>query len=153
MNQKQLVAIAPNELSKIWPTIREEVATIETPDDLIPEDVYLACKTNSAVLFFLMFEEKRVGWMVVRQIGFDLHIWQLKADYGYDVMRVFRDELMEVARNAGCVKLTYGSTREAWNKVSKQHGFKIRMVVYETSVDAAKQPDHAELNQDPQVAH
>lgn len=135
MEDKKLVAIQPNDLALVWPEIRAEVSTIEAPDGLIPEDVYMACKTNNAVLFMLVIDGKRVGWMVVRQFGSDLHIWQLRADNGYEVMKTFRPQLMEIARNANCTKLTYGSTREAWNKVSKQHGFKIRMVVYECPVD------------------
>lgn len=143
---KTLVAISPNDLSHIWPEIRAEVATIETPDGLIPEDVFMACKSNNAVLFMLNVGQKRVGWMVVRNFGTDLHIWQLRADNGYEVMTSFRPQLMEIARNAGCTKITYGSTREAWNKVSKQHGFKIRMVVYECPVDSLISPDEQAAN-------
>ena len=143
---KTLAAISPNDLSHIWPEIRAEVATIETPDGLIPEDVFMACKSNNAVLFMLNVGQKRVGWMVVRNFGTDLHIWQLRADNGYEVMTSFRPQLMEIARNAGCTKITYGSTREAWNKVSKQHGFKIRMVVYECPVDPLISPDEQAAN-------
>lgn len=146
---KRLIAIQPNDLSLVWPEIRAEVATIETPDGLIPEDVFMACKSNNAVLFMLQVGEKRVGWMVVRNFGTDLHIWQLRADNGYEVMTSFRPQLMEIARNAGCTKITYGSTREAWNKVSKQHGFKIRMVVYECPVDPIPSPE----SQSDQVTH
>lgn len=134
--QKSLLAIAPNDLPKYWPEIREEVATIETPDGLIPEDVYSACRQGQATLFFLQIDGKRIGWMVVRGIGTDLHIWQVKAQIGYDVLRVFRPELMQLARNANATKLTYGSTRQGWNKIAAQHGFKVRMVVYESLIDA-----------------
>lgn len=134
---KQLIAIAPDNVSSVWHEIRDEVATIETPDGLIPEDVYFACKTNAAVLFFLMNEGKRVGWMVCRHIQPDLHIWQLKADAGYDVMTTFREELMSLARQAGAKKLTFGSTRKAWAKAAPEHGFKMRMIIYEATVDAS----------------
>lgn len=136
---KRLIAIQPNDLSLVWPEIRAEVATIETPDGLIPEDVFMACKSNNAVLFMLQVGEKRVGWMVVRNFGTDLHIWQLRADNGYEVMTSFRSQLMEIARNAGCTKITYGSTRKAWATVAPQHGFKMRMIVWEAPVDKAEE--------------
>lgn len=138
---KHFVAVAPAELSTVWPQIRDEVSTIETPDGFIPEDVFTACKTNNSTLFFLMEGEKRVGWMVARLQLPDLHIWQLKADAEYDVMTTFRSQLMELARNAGATAITYGSTRKAWAKVAVQHGFKIRMIVYASPVD----PDPAKI--------
>jgi len=135
--QKQLMAIAPDDLPQYWPEIREEVATIETPDGLIPEDVYGACRQSNATLFFLLVDGTRIGFMVVRGFGTDMHIWQLYAKIGYDVLRMFRPELMELARMANAKKITYGSTRQGWNKVAAQHGFKVRMVIYEAPVDAA----------------
>lgn len=133
--QKQILAISPADLVRFWPEIREEVARIEAPDGFIPEDVYAMCKTNQATLFFLMIDEKRVGWMVCRLMLPDLHIWQVHADNGYDVLHVFRDDLMNLARQAGASMLTYGSTRKAWAKVAGDHGFKMRMIVYEAQLD------------------
>jgi hypothetical protein len=145
MEQKHLMAVAPDMLSVVWPQIREEVATIEAPDGFLPEDVYAMCKSNGATLFLLMVGEKRVGWMVCRLQVPDLHIWQLKADAGYDVMTTFRDQLMDLARHANATKVTYGSTRKAWAKVAPDHGFKMRMIVYETGVDPA--PKSVDSNQ------
>lgn len=141
--QKQIIAVQPAQLSEIWPQIREEVAAIECPDDFIPEDVFFHCKSNQATLFLLIVDGKRIGWMVLRQMGTCLHIWQLHAENGYDVMSQFRDELMEVARRAGCVKLTYGSSRKAWQKVAPSHGFKMQIVVWECPVDAPKAANDA----------
>jgi hypothetical protein len=146
MEQKHLIAVAPAMLATAWPQIREEVATIEAPDGFLPEDVYAMCKTGGATLFFLMVGEKRVGWMVCRLQQPDLHIWQLKADNGYDVMTTFRDQLMDLARQAQATTVTYGSTRKAWAKVAQDHGFKMRMIVYETPVDAPKPPMSEESN-------
>ena len=135
--QKNLLVVDPIELSKVWPLIRDEVATIETPDGFIPEDVYNVCKQGGGTLFLLMIDGKRVGWTVVRLMLPDLHIWQLKADNGYDVMETFRPELMELARGARATKLTFGSTKQAWAKVAPKHKFRLRMVVYECDVEAA----------------
>lgn len=140
MSQKHFIAVAPAELVTVWPEIREQVATIQAPDGFLPEDVYLACKTGNATLFFLMDGEHRVGWVVARLMPPDLHIWQLKADAGYDVMTTYRAELMQLARQANATTLTFGSTLKAWAKVAPSHGFKMRMIVYECKVDPAPLP-------------
>ena len=137
---KHLLAVSPAELTTVWPQIRDEAATIEAPDGFLPEDVYMACKTNNSTLFFLMDGEKRVGWMVARLQLPDLHIWQLKADAGYDVMTSYRSQLMELARNAQASTITFGSTLKAWAKVAPSHGFKLRMIVYACPVDAPPPP-------------
>ena len=138
--QKTLMAIAPADMPRYWPEIREEVASIEAPDGFIPEDVYSMCRQGQAYLFFMMVDGVRAGWIVVRTLGSDLHIWQVKAKIGYDVLRVFRDELMQLARNANAGKITYGSTRQAWNKIAAAHGFKVRVVIYESPIDPAPAP-------------
>lgn len=137
--QKTLQAISPAELPKVWPEIRAEVASIEAPDGFIPEDAYAMCRQNAAALFFLLVDGERAGWMIVRQAGADMHIWMVKAKIGYEVLSLFREELMQLARGANCTQVTYGSTRAAWNKVAAKHGFKVRMVVYECPVDAIQQ--------------
>lgn len=133
--EKKLIAIAPIDLPRFWPEIRDEVATIDIPDGMISEDAYAMCRQNAATLFYLMLDDKRVGWMICRLALPDLHIWMLKAENDYDVMREFRPELMEIARGAKAKTLTYGSMRQAWAKVAPKHGFKMRMVVYECPVD------------------
>lgn len=137
---KHVIAVAPNQLNSIWPDIRDQVLTLETPDEMIAEDVFLHCKTGQASLFLLLVDDKRVGWMVLRQIGNAIHIWQLYADNGYDVLHQFRDELMGIARGVqGATKITYGSSRAAWQKVAPKHGFKMQIIVYECPIDAPKQ--------------
>lgn len=136
----KLLAVSPADITAIWPSVRADVASVEAPDGFIPEDAYAMCKSNAATLFLLEVDGKRVGFMIARLMLPDLHIWMLKADNGYDVMTSFRPELMELARNANANKLTYGSTRKAWAKVAPDHGFKMRMIVYEAPVDPAPEP-------------
>lgn len=150
--QKRFEAIQPGKLSEVWPLIREEVASIETPDNLIPEDVYFACKANSATLFLLHVDNVRIGWLVLRLIEPDLHIWQLHAEPGFDVMRLFRDELMDVARRANARMLTYGSMRKAWQKIASEHGFTPRMTVYECPIDSIGVDISGERNNSPVAA-
>jgi hypothetical protein len=122
-----IIAVAPADLATVWPSIRDELETVEKPDGFISEDVYAMCKTGNAALFILNADEKRVGWMVLRLMQPDLHIWMVRADNGYDVMTTFRPQLMDMARGANAQKLTFGSTRKAWAKM--------RMIVYETNVE------------------
>lgn len=155
----RLIAVAPADLGRYWPSIRENVSDIEAPDGFIPEDVYCACKTNGATLFLLEVDGKQVGHMVARLQLPDLHIWQVHAPNGYDVMTTFRDQLMELARSANATKLTFGSTRKAWAQVASKHGFAMRMVVYEAAVEPPKQPvqqppgEGAGAGNDQQVTH
>jgi len=137
---KEFLAVQPKDLAAIWPSLRGEVATIETPDGMIPEDVYTECKLGHATLFLLILDGKRVGWCVMKMIGPDLHIWQVFGDIGYEVLRLFRKEVMNCARGANARMLTYSSSRQGWNKVSKQHGFNVRMVVYECPIDPVEAP-------------
>lgn len=132
---RKLEAIAPADLSRVWPLIRDEVATIEAPEAFIPEDVYATCRANESTLFMLYADDVRIGWMVLRKIGSDLHIWLVYARNGFDVMSLFRPDLMEIARGSGTRKLTFGSTRRGWERVAPHHGFKLRQVVYECDVE------------------
>lgn len=137
MPDRKLTAVAPADLSRVWPEIRSEVASVESPDGFIPEDAYAMCKAGEAVLFLLSVDDERIGWMVLRLLGTDLHIWLLYARPGHDPMTVFRGDLMTLAKGANppARKLTFGSSRPAWGKVAPKHGFRVRNVVYECDVD------------------
>ncbi|VVE57752.1 hypothetical protein [Pandoraea anhela] len=137
MPDRKLTAVAPTDLPRVWPEIRSEIASVESPDGFIPEDAYAACKAGDAVLFLLTVDGERIGWMVLRLLGADLHIWLLYASHGHDPMTVFRDDLMAIAKgsNPPARKLTFGSSRRGWGKVAPKHGFRVRNVVYECDVD------------------
>lgn len=136
ISDRKLIAIPPADLAQVWPSIREEVASVEAPDGFIPEDAYAMCKANEATLFTLAVDGGHVGWMILRKLGTDLHIWMLYARPGFDPMTVFRADLMQIARDAGASKLTFGSSRRGWEKVASHHGFHVRHVTYECDLDA-----------------
>lgn len=135
MSDRQLIIVQPPELRDVWPTIRLELDGIRMPDGSIQEEVFLACANGGAVLCLLSVDGKRVGWMILRHLMRDFHIWLLYGINGYDVMSVFRADLMQMARVAGANMLTFGSARRGWGKVVDRHGFKIRCVTYECPVD------------------
>jgi hypothetical protein len=138
MPDRKLEAVAPAELSRVWPLIRDEVGKVEAPDGFIPEDAYAMCRAGDATLFLLHVDGERIGWMVLRLLGRDLHIWLLYARPGFDPMTVFRADLMEIARRITphpALKLTFGSTRPGWRRAAPKHGFRMRHVTYECEVD------------------
>jgi hypothetical protein len=132
--ERKLEAIAPKNLGAIWPSIRDEVMSIDSPD-CIAEDVYSECKANHASLFLIHVNGERIGWMVLKVIGgVDLHIWMLHAKNGYDVLTVFRDDLMDMAGKANVQALTFGTKRRGWDKVAPKHGFTVRSTIFECPV-------------------
>lgn len=135
MSDRKLTIIQPAELRDVWPSIRRELDQIPLPDGAIPEEVFFACANGGAVLCLLFVDGSRVGWMILRHLVRDFHIWLLYGINGYDVMSVFRDDLMRMARVAGATMLTFGSARRGWEKVAERHGFKIRCVTYECPLD------------------
>jgi hypothetical protein len=137
MSDKNLLPVAPADLREIWLQIRAEVATVEAPEGLLPEDVYASCRSAEATLFLLMVDGQRIGWMVLRKLGYDLHVWLLYAKPGYDPLALFEQEMMEMARRADTRKITFGSARRGWEKYALKHGCRVRMVVYERDVAPA----------------
>lgn len=126
--------IAPADLTMAWPEIRFEISSIEAPDHFIPEDVYAACKSAEATLFFLFADERRIGWIVLKRLGSDLHIWLLYAKSGYDVMTLFKDDLVKIGHAANCKMVTFGTKRKGWERVAPKHDFVIRQTVYELAI-------------------
>jgi hypothetical protein len=133
--EREMIAIAPNQLKNVWPSIREKVANIESPEEIIPEEVFAMCASNQATLFILKVGGKEVGFMVVRLILPDLHLWLVHGENGYEIMSTFRTDLMKLAREVKATKITFGSRRRAWQQVSEKHGFKVRMIVYQADVE------------------
>lgn len=134
---KAVEAIPPIKLKDVWPSIRENVASTEAPDHIIPEEVYAMCFTNQATLFILKLDGEPVGHAVVRLILPDLHLWQLYNKPGFDCMHLFKPELLELGRNVGARHITFGTSRPGWKKVGEELGFKPRMIVYELPVEPA----------------
>jgi hypothetical protein len=132
---KTTEAIQPGRLKDVWPTIRADVATTDAPDHVIPEEVYAMCFTNQATLFILKLDGEPIGHAVVRLMLPDLHLWQLHSKPGYDMLHLFKPELIELAKNVGARNITFGSARSAWRKTAEGLGFKPRMVVYELPVE------------------
>lgn len=136
--EKEFIAIPPAGVANVWHLVRDEIASIDNPDETPIEEVYHMLKTNQATLFMLHIEGKRVGCCVLRAVLPDLHIWLVHAENGFEVLKVFRQELMQIGRNMGAKDLTFGSRRRAWQEVAKDHGFKTRSITYFCPVEVQK---------------
>lgn len=132
---KTTEAIQPAHLKDVWPSIREAVANTDAPDHVIPEEVYAMCFTNQATLFILKLDGEPIGHAVVRLMLPDLHLWQLYSKPGYDMLHLFKPEMLDLAKKVGARSITFGSSRKAWRNTAEALGFKPRMVVYEMPVE------------------
>jgi hypothetical protein len=132
---KTAEAIPPQQLKDVWPLIRQDVASMDAPDHVIPEEVYAMCFTNQATLFILRLDGEMIGHVVVRLILPDLHLWQLFSKPGYDMLHLFKPEMLDLAKKVGARNITFGSSRKAWRETAEKLGFKPRMAVYEMPVE------------------
>jgi hypothetical protein len=98
-----------------WPRIRAslEVVQAKAPSEWIPEDVYHALQSQQAAAYL-----SDDGLLVVQRLLTDftrqpyLHVWIAEGD----MTEAALDFLKTVARNAGCARITFGSTRLGWAK-------------------------------------
>lgn len=135
---RKLVPVPPAQIGAVWPRLRDPMASIESPDGWIAEDVYCALRNGTATLYLVVIDEEEAGFVVLRSIGgFDgqrLHIWLLHARSGVDVMAEFSDELDNIARSINASIITFGTTRRGWAKVAPRHHFTVRETVYQRKI-------------------
>jgi hypothetical protein len=72
--------------------------------------------------------------------GRHLHIWIAvsndttnKSDAG-SIMRIFNDELNEIAKAAKCKAITFGSNQEWWSKIAPRFGFEVQETKWKKEV-------------------
>lgn len=135
---KQLVNVLPADLAAVWSRVRPALEAMDKGDGWIPEDLYLAIKTNSASLLMVTIDGAEHGFLVLKNVpDFDgprLHIWVLHSHSKVNVMAEFSDDLDQIARSIGAGRITFGSTRGGWSKVAPKHGFSVRETVYQRMV-------------------
>lgn len=134
---KAFVAVTPQQLEQTWALVKDDLAKVDNPDETPLEEIYFMLKTNQATLFLLYVKGEYIGFAVVRLILPDLHLWLVHAKNGFECLKVFRPEIMQLARNANAKMVTFGSRRRAWQEVSKDHGFNVRAIMYQCPVDKA----------------
>lgn len=163
-NKDNLIQISKDEVRTYWDLIRPGldymVENKRNPDGWLPEDIYKVLTGGHADLFFTAItrgEDKGMryatreaaiadssGFVILQVLntfeGRVLHIWIAvsnestnKADAG-SIMRVFNDELNEIAKSAGCIAITFGSNQDWWTKIAPRFGFEPQETKYRKEV-------------------
>ena len=137
----ELRHVPPQELHAYWPFIKpglEEVRS-HSVDGWLAEDVYSAIRTSSSTLHVAFVDSTYAGFCVLTVIqGYSskaLHIWCAYGIKGMNVVDRFEKNLIAIALNAGCRKLTFLSPRKGW-----ENRYKAVQTVYEKEL--TWQADH-----------
>lgn len=135
---KQLLQVAPADIAAVWSRVRPGLESMDKGDGWIPEDLYLALKTNGASLYMVTIDGKEHGFLVLKAVtdfdGTRLHIWVLHSHSKVDLMTEFSDELDAIGRSINASRITFSSTRSGWAKVAPKHGFSVRETVYQRKI-------------------
>jgi hypothetical protein len=135
---KQIIPVSPAGLAAVWPRVRPALDSMGKGDGWIPEDLYMAIKTNAATLYMVSIDGDEHGFLILRVLhDFDgprLHIWVLYSFSKVDLMTEFDEHLTNIARQVNASRITFGSTRKGWSKVAGKHGFTVRETVYERKI-------------------
>jgi hypothetical protein len=130
---RKLRAVTVGELPEIWGKVRPELERIARHSDgWLPEDVYVLLVTGHASLYVNDGEWR--GFCVLQVLpnytGKRLHIW---IAHGWDVEE-HAEEVIDLAKQAGCRKVTFESPRRGWWKRAEHFGFKETRCVYERNI-------------------
>jgi hypothetical protein len=133
-----LRVIKPIHLGAEWERVRAGLVEVKkaTTDDWLPEDVYMALRQGSAVLYI---GEGRpgeyLGFLVLRLVptfhGQRLEIWCAYSATSEPLMRRFWPDIQVLAKNAGAGAVGFTSAREEWATVAQRLGFTPKQVSYE----------------------
>lgn len=133
-----IVVDSDEKLRIFWPEVREGLNKVieKNPNYWMPEDVYLAIKTQKAVLICGETERGDFAGFLVLQMnhgvdGRGVFIWAHynAIEHGglYDAWPAF----LEFCAATGAQRLTMLSSRKGWSKVAEQLGFQPVQTQYE----------------------
>lgn len=114
--------IQPHELRQYWIFVREGLNTIlnKSPEDWIPEDVYVDCFNNKALLWLFKQDNRLIGFSVLQPQEDNLHIWCAYFEHNLaDGWQAIQD----IAKAGGAKTITFESHRKGWTKVADSLGF------------------------------
>jgi hypothetical protein len=126
--------VEPKELRAWWPYVRPRLEKIlkKSPEFWIPEDVYADCLAGHSMLWAFISDSKPIGFVVLKPVQADLHIWCAYAD-GDGWRDGAWEHLLVIARQGGAKHLTFDSWRPGWQRLAKRLGFQPRKWVMEVS--------------------
>jgi hypothetical protein len=126
-----MILVHPDNLHDVWDFVREGLLKVseKATDGWIPEDVYHSLKSGISSLHLEYVDEKPVGFVVLNVVsdfrGKKLFIWVAYSVEGNAVER-HENELIEMARQVGCKRIAFESTRKGWEKL-----YTSTMITYE----------------------
>lgn len=133
--------IEPKDLSFEWDRVREGLCVVQntTSDDWLPEDIYMAIRSNNAALY--VGEDQHgdyLGFVILQVLpmfhGSKLHIWCAHSATKRPLMRLVFPEIQELGRKVGAKKITFSSSREEWETACRWLGMKPAQVTYESDL-------------------
>lgn len=130
----RLAFVPPAQLRAVWPRVLAGLAEVQaaSPEPWWPEDVYHAIKSGAAQLFTAGPSAWVVVAVDVEPFTGDrvLHLWAGYSEPGTDVLEQAMTQLQQIAKEAGCIAVRFGSTRKGWSK-----RYRIHSITYEVQVE------------------
>ena len=130
----RLQYVKPEDIGQYWPEVRKGLEHILSRSNelWIPEDVYVELKNINCGLY--VFD----GGFVILQItsgwsGKDCNVF---AAYGSGNMDWAFEETKQIARDLGCRRLKFMTTRDGWEKAAIKLGYTKRHVEYDFDLNS-----------------
>ncbi len=118
--------IPKEDLRYEWPWIRKGLERIleSSSQHWLPEDVYMALKTESAEAFRGVLEGETAGFVILQKHqsldGTELFIW---AAHTMEDGRDFYEDIEQIAKDVGAKRVVFWSNRMGWRRLAKRYGF------------------------------
>ncbi len=124
-----LQLVPQSELTAAWHTVKRGMEEVQerASDGWLTEDVYMALRQGTSMLAVGYVHQYYVGFAVLTPVmgwaGPQLHIWAAYNRGERDVLETFLPDLIELAKQRGCTRLTMASQRKGWARRAEQLGF------------------------------
>tara|TARA_Y100000310_G_scaffold345238_1_gene463011 strand:+ start:9502 stop:9972 length:471 start_codon:yes stop_codon:yes gene_type:complete len=127
-SQVELSIVLQEELAAIFPTIVPGIKRVKLRDggDVTWNEytVFHELKLGTSELVIVTLDGDYAGFLVVTKAPTYLFVWVAYSDLtGVDIFDIALTQLEDLARDAGCNAIKFGTTRRGWEKVGKKHGF------------------------------
>lgn len=133
-----LRAIEPQHLAAEWERTRTGLVEVKkaTPDDWLPEDVYMSLRQGHSTLYIGTGEDgEYLGFLVLRLVptfhSKKVEIWCAYSATREPLMRRFFPHIKAVARNVGATMISFASARDEWEAGARRLGFTPAQVSYQ----------------------
>lgn len=134
---RRLDWVQPESITLVWDQILPGILNMKarSTEGWRPEDVYAALRTGTSALHMAYLESDYLGFMVTTLIpGYrdkSLNIWLCFNASEKDILEMFHEDTVKLAKNAGASRLTFYSPRIGWERRLKDFGFKAVRTVFE----------------------